>query len=393
MRACILSIGAELMLGQITDTNASWLARDLADAGIELVQVMQVGDDPELMLRAMRTGFDLADVVICTGGIGPTDDDMTREVVAELVGETPEVDEQILAGIERYFEELGRVMPKRNAKQAWIIPSAESIPNPVGTAPGWFVTVGNDPEKYILTMPGIPREMYRMWLEQMKPRLLERTESNIIDSIHIKTTGIGESDAEDRLHDLIRLGDPEVATYAKDDGVHVRVTAVGVDADEVRHRRNLVRDEVYRRLGEFIWGVDEETLAGVLASELSQRGLSLAVHEIGTGGALAALLNSDPKAARSFIRDIVEPGGNGASIETFPLEGLDEQVQVSIEYAGEVDGNAVGRGTMRMVLRHASLTEPIDHDWQLRGSLGDIQRRVGLNAVHAIHTWLRQTND
>lgn len=394
MRACILSIGSELMLGQITDTNASWLARDLADAGIELVQVTQVGDDPKLLLRAMRNALEIGDVVICTGGIGPTDDDLTRETIAELVGETPTVDEEILAGIEQYFTEMGRVMPKRNAKQAWIIPSAESIPNPVGTAPGWFVTVEGDPEKYILTMPGVPREMYRMWQEQMKPRVLSRTESHIIDSIHIKTIGIGESDAEDRIHDLIVSGDPQVATYAKDDGVHIRVTATGTDPDEVRARRNRVGDEIYRRLGSFIWGVDEETLAGVIATELANRGLSLAVHEIGTGGALASLLNSDPVAARSFVRDIVEPGGNGASVDRFPLDAdLAEQVQVSIAYEGEVDGNAVGRGTMRMVLRHASLTEPIDQDWQIRGSLADIQRRVGLNAVHAIHAWLSQSTN
>src|SRR5699024_481599 len=143
------------------------------------------------------------------------------------------------------------------------------------------------------------------------------------------------------------------------DGVHIRVTAVGDDPEEVRKRRDAARDEVYRRLGEFIWGKDEETLAGVIASELSNRGLSLAVHEVGTGGALASLLNSDPVAARSFVRDIVEPGGNGESLETFPLEDSDEQVQVSIEYAGEVDTNAVGRGTMRLVLRHTSITAPI----------------------------------
>lgn len=393
MRACILSIGSELMLGQITDTNASWLARDLADAGIELVQVTQVGDDSALLLRALRNALELADVVICSGGIGPTDDDLTRETIAELIGETPEVDQEILAGIQQYFTDMGRVMPTRNAKQAWIIPSAESIPNPVGTAPGWFVTVNSEPEKYVLTMPGVPREMYRMWLEQMKPRVLARTETHIIDSIHIKTLGIGESDAEERIHDLILIGDPQVATYAKDDGVHIRVTAVGTDADEVRGRRDIVRDEIYSRLGTFVWGVDEETLAGVIANELSTRGLSLALHEIGTGGALASLLNSDPVAARSFVRGIVEPGGNGASVEAFPLDEHTEQVQVSIAYEGEVDGNAVGRGTMRMVLRHASLTEPIDQDWQIRGSLADIQRRVGLNAVHAIHAWLRQTTD
>lgn len=392
MRACILSIGSELMLGQITDTNASWLARDLADAGIELVQVTQVGDDRQLLLRAMRNSLELGDVVICTGGIGPTDDDLTRETIAELVNETPVVDEQLLAEIEKYFSDLGRVMPRRNAKQAWLIPSAESVPNPVGTAPGWFVTIAGDTEKYILTMPGVPREMYRMWAEQMKPRVLARTESHIIDTIQIKTLGIGESDAEERIHDLILAADPQVATYAKDDGVHVRVTALGTDPDEVRARRDKVRDEIYRRLEEFIWGVDEQTLAGVIATELANRGMALSVHEIGTGGALAALLSADPVAARSFVRDIVEPGGSGASVEVFP--GADEsggEVRVSIAFEGEIDGSAIGRGTMRMVLRHGTLAEPIDQDWQIRGSAADIQRRVGLNAMHAIHAWLRNT--
>lgn len=393
MRACILSIGSELMLGQITDTNASWLARDIADAGIELVQVTQVGDDRQLLLRAMRNALELADVVICSGGIGPTDDDLTRETIAELVGETPEVDPEILSGIEKYFSEMGRIMPTRNAKQAWIIPSAESIPNPVGTAPGWFTTIEGESEKYILCMPGVPREMFRMWQEQMKPRVLARTEAHIIDSIHIKTLGIGESDAEDQIHDLILALDPQVATYAKDDGVHIRVTAVGTDADETRARRDVVRNEIYSRLEQFIWGVDEQTLAGVVAGELANRGMELAVHEIGTGGALAALLSSDPVSARSFVRDIVEPGGNGASVDTFPVGDFDEQVLVSIAYEGEVDSSSVGRGTMRLVIRHASLTEPINQDWQIRGSLTDIQRRVGLNAVHAIHAWLRQTAD
>lgn len=393
MRACILSIGSELMLGQITDTNASWLARDLADAGLDLMQVTQVGDDPVLLLRALRGALEIGDVVICTGGIGPTDDDLTRETIAELVGETPEVDAKILEGIEKYFSDLGREMPRKNSKQAWLIPSAESILNPVGTAPGWFVTIAGEPEKYVLTMPGVPREMYRMWLEQMRPRVLARTEAHIIDTVQIKTTGIGESDAEERIHDLILALDPQVATYAKDDGVHIRVTAAGIDAEEVRARRDVVRAEIYRRLSQFIWGEDQATLAGVIATELASRGMTLSVHEIGTGGALAALLSSDPIAANSFVRDIVEPGGNGRSIDDFPLSGLTEDVQVSIAYEGEVGENAVGRGKMRMILRHTSLTEPINQDWQVRGTLADIQRRVALNAVHAIHTWLQHAVD
>ena len=391
MRASILSIGSELMLGQITDTNASWLARDLADAGIELMQVTQVGDDQQLLLRALKNALELADVVICTGGIGPTDDDLTRETIAELVGETPEVDDSLHTNLLKFFSDMGRVMPPRNAKQAWLIPSAESIPNPVGTAPGWFVTVSGEPEKYILTMPGVPREMMRMWEEQMKPRLLDRSERLIIDTIQIKTIGIGESDAEERIHDLVLAADPQVATYAKDDGVHIRVTALGTDSEEVRARRDAVRDEIYRRLNEYIWGTDADTLAGVIAQTLAARGMVLALHEIGTGGALGSLLSSDPVAARSFVRDIVDP--SGVEVIEFPWDENSGDVKVTIRFDGDIDQSAVARGEMYMKVAHESLQAPIEHTWQIRGSIADMQRRVGLNAVHALHGWLNQIED
>lgn len=387
MRACILSIGSELMLGQITDTNASWLARHLAEAGIELVQVTQVGDNRALLLRAMKNSLEIGDVVICTGGIGPTDDDLTRETIADLVEETPEVDNALLATLEKYFTDMGRLMPPRNAKQAWMIPSAESIPNPVGTAPGWFVEVPQESGKYILTMPGVPREMYRMWEEQMKPRVLEKSGAQIIDTVQIKTIGIGESDAEERIHDLVLAADPEVATYAKDDGVHIRVTALGTDPDEVRARRDTARDEIYRRLGAFIWGTDTDTLAGVIARGLSERGIKLSLHEIGTGGALASLLFTDPLAASSFVRDIVEPNGQDTAAEE-DWVGDPESLKVTIRFDGEIDQSAVSRGTMHMKVRHHSLLEPMEQTWQVRGSLADIQRRIGLNAVHALHGWL-----
>ncbi len=389
MRACILSIGSELMLGQITDTNASWLARDLAEAGVELMQVTQVGDDRALLLRAMKNALEIADVVICTGGIGPTDDDLTRETIAELVDETPGVDVDLLQHLEKYFTDMGREMPRRNAKQAWLIPSAESVPNPVGTAPGWFVTIAGEPEKYILTMPGVPREMYRMWEEQMKPRVLARTESQIIDTIQIKTIGIGESDAEERIHDLVLAADPQVATYAKDDGVHIRVTAMGTDFNEVRARRDKARDEIYRRLGDYIWGTDHDTLAGVLAQALKQRGMMLALHEIGTGGALGSLLSGDPVAARSFTRDIVEPHHTNEVLD-IPWQDDAGNLRVTIRFNGDIDEQAVTRGVMHMQVAHETLETPVEQTWQIRGSIADIQRRVGLNAVHALHGWLAQ---
>ncbi len=386
MRACILSIGSEIMLGHITDTNASWLARDLADAGIELRMVMQVGDNADLLLDALTRASELADLVICTGGIGPTDDDLTRETIAAFVGETPEVDPDLLRELETYFTNLGRTMPARNSKQAWRIPSATILPNPIGTAPGWLVTSPSGTR--IVAMPGVPREMYRMWSEQAKSRVLENTEQRIIDTVIIKTIGIGESDAEDRIHDLILAGDPEVATYAKDDGVHIRVTATGGDATDARNRRDVVRAEVHRILGPYIWGEDRDTLAGVLARRLRDAGMRLNVHEIGTGGGLTALLSTDQEAAAIVRADIAPSGSMNANAFDALRHPDPAIVEVLLTYSGDLDELGVSRGSLQMDVAHPSLATPRHATWQLRGSLADIQRRSALNAIYELTAWL-----
>ncbi|HEU0165416.1 MAG TPA: molybdopterin-binding protein, partial [Thermomicrobiales bacterium] len=222
-------MGSELLLGHITDTNATFLAQELTANGIELIHVTSTGDDLAELTATLKRALEQADVVICSGGIGPTDDDLTREAIAAVVGETPTIDPDLLTTLKGFFAGRGMDMPERNAKQAWTIPSSDVLPNPVGTAPGWFVTVAGDEPKYIVTMPGVPREMFRMWSEQALPRIRERSGQSIIDTIVIKTIGIGESAAEQEIHDLILASDPIVATYAKDDGVHVMVSAVGND--------------------------------------------------------------------------------------------------------------------------------------------------------------------
>lgn len=386
MRACILSIGSEIMLGQITDTNASWLARDLADTGIELRTVMQVGDDFDLLLQTLQRAVDLADLVVCTGGIGPTDDDLTREVIAHYVGETPAVDSDLLEELEGFFTSMGRTMLHRNRKQAWTIPSSTTLPNPVGTAPGWLVTTPDG--TMIIAMPGVPREMHRMWNEQARPRVLEKAGSRIIDTVFIKTIGIGESDAEDRIHPLILSGDPQVATYAKDDGVHVRVTAVGDDPAEVRSRRDAMRDEVYRILGPFIWGEDGDTLAGVLAKRLAEAGMRLDIHEFGTGGGLAALLASDPAASGIFHADVNAADALSVDGFEFLTRHDPEVVNVVLSYSGAVDDLGVSRGTLSMDVVHPTLEAPLRNSWPLRGTLPEIQRRSALNAAFELNTWL-----
>ena len=185
--------------------------------------------------------------MICTGGIGPTDDDLTREAICALAGETLLVDEALVAGIREFFAQRGLEMPERNAKQAWVIPSAEVLPNPVGTAPGWLARID---DTIIVAMPGVPREMVRMWREQALPRISAHLTGRVYRSANLRTLGIGESAVSQLLDELTRRPQPYVGTYAKDDGVHVRVTA---SADEpcaggTRPVRN--SGEVRRRLGE-----------------------------------------------------------------------------------------------------------------------------------------------
>jgi nicotinamide-nucleotide amidase len=295
MRAWAVSIGSEIMSGQITDTNATFLAQECVAAGIDFIRVTQVGDDMASLVETLRLALSQADVVICTGGVGPTDDDLTREAIAEVAGETPETDPDLLRELRAFFANRGQDMPERNAKQAWVIPSSRTLPNPVGTAPGWLVTVDRDGlQGTIIAMPGVPREMYRMWREQALPALQEQAGSRAIRSVTLKTLGIGESAAEDRIHDLILRGEPVIATYAKDDGVHVRVTATAESAEAAERSLELGIAGVQAELGEYIWGRDADTLPAVLRDALERAGATLAVMEMGSGGAFCGMLTSVP---------------------------------------------------------------------------------------------------
>jgi nicotinamide-nucleotide amidase len=383
MRACILSIGSELILGQITDTNATFLAQELSAVGIDLVYVTQVGDDRGLLIDAMRRSLEYADLVICTGGIGPTDDDLTRETIAELVGENPCIDDGLLTELVGFFRGRGQEMPERNKKQAWVIPSSTVLPNPVGTAPGWLVDTDG---KMIVTMPGVPREMFRMWTEQALPRIVKRADSRVIDSVNIKTIGIGESAAEDLLHDLVVAADPQVATYAKDDGVHVRITAFGDDPAEARQRRNACRAEVFGRLGDYIWGEDADTLPSVIARELDARGTKLFIHEVGTGGALSSLLAADVASSTVFERNVVEPAGKiaGEIVSEAP-----DGIAIELRYDGIIDERGVSHGELTVTIRDKDCHGPAVSSWPIRASLPEVQRRSALSAIEALRRYLK----
>ena len=289
MKAELLSIGTELLLGHIVDTNAAYLAGRLADLGITCYWISTVGDNHARATEIVRRALDRSDLVVCTGGLGPTEDDLTREAVAAALGETPEVDPALERELRDWFGRRGVAMPERNRKQAWLIPSARALPNPLGTAPGWLVRRDG---RTLVAMPGVPREMTRMWETEVEPLL--RADAPI-RSRTLKLLGIGESAVEEALGDLVRSTSPTVATYAKADGVHVRVTDRDADAAARDARIEWMEREIRSLVGAHVWGADGDTLASVIGAALASRAWRLATAESITGGELArALTEVDP---------------------------------------------------------------------------------------------------
>jgi len=287
----IVSVGTELLLGEIVDTNATFLANELKSRGVTLYHKNVVGDNLGRIIDTLRLALARADLVIVGGGLGPTDDDLTREAIASVAGETPLIDDELLDHLRHLFESRGRRMADANRKQAWLIPSAEALPNPIGTAPGWLVRP-RQPQyggKIIVALPGPSREMQRMWHEQVVPRLKFPEEALWHTTVH--TWGIGESDIADRLGLLTQGNNPSVATYARRHGVDVRVAAHAGTPGEAAALAAPVLAQVETALGAFVYGRDDDTLPRVTLRELETRGESVATIET-HGGGLADLLGS-----------------------------------------------------------------------------------------------------
>jgi len=291
LTAELLSIGSELTVGETRDTNAGDLARTLTSLGIAVRRIQALPDDLDTVRSAIRDAVDRVDLVVSTGGLGPTPDDLTREAIATSVGETPVVD----PGLERWLRELwarrGLPFPAMNLKQAWLLPSATALPNPNGTAPGWWVERADG--GLIVALPGPPREMTPMWTGHVVPRLRQRGSGTDVASRTLRLAGIGESQVADLLGEgLLRAADPVVATYARADAVDVRVSARGRadDGSTAKERVAAAADRVSAVLGEHVWAEGATTWSEAIEAALAGVGGSLAVVEVGTGGSLAALL-------------------------------------------------------------------------------------------------------
>jgi nicotinamide-nucleotide amidase len=318
MRCEVVAIGTELLLGQIVDTNSSWIGEQLALVGIDSHFQVKVGDNPERMEACIRQALERSDAVICCGGLGPTQDDITREVIAGIMGVELARDEEIVAKIHHMFASRGRRMSDNNRRQADIPIGATPIPEMPGTAPGLLCPVG---EKVIYAVPGVPHEMREMLEGTVLPDLQRRSgEVSVIRSRVLRTWGHSESGLAKvlgpRIEQLDGIGNPTLAFLASGiEGIKVRITAKS--ADEATAAQILAAEEVHIRelLNDVIFGVDEETMESVVLDELRRRGLTLAVSEALTGGILAQRLSQIDDRMLVFRGAIVAPdiGGTGTA--------------------------------------------------------------------------------
>jgi nicotinamide-nucleotide amidase len=322
----LLSIGTELTTGETRDTNAGELARSLTEAGLDVGRLTALPDRLEVVLDAFRAALERADLVVSTGGLGPTPDDLTRESIAAVCGEVPVVDDTLEAWLRGLWQRRGIPFPAINLKQAWLIPSARAIANPNGTAPGWWVDRPDG--RVIVALPGPPREMRPMWHDEALPRLRRRPLGTGRVVRTLRLTGIGESVVADRLGEaLLRQANPEIATYARAEAVDVRMSAVGraESASGPARTATELLDEVeplvQAAVGEHVWARGATTWAEALDGELERLGRSLAAREIGTGGALGTLLG-----ARRWLTRLeslpVPPRGAGPVDPAREAEGI-----------------------------------------------------------------------
>jgi nicotinamide-nucleotide amidase len=315
VRIEIVAVGTELLLGQIADTNSAWLGEHLAANGVASHFHQAVGDNHERITLALRTALARSDGVIMCGGLGPTQDDITREAIAEVLNVPLVRDQTIVDYIAAFFRERGREMSENNARQADVPLGANRIPQAGGTAPGLICPVGN---KVVYAVPGVPYEMMDMFergiLPDLRARMAEAGEEGVITSRVLRTWGASESalaeSLQDRIDALDASGDVTLAFLASGiEGIKVRITARARTLSDVTalldKEEGEVRRAITERLGDIVFGVDDESMEVAVAARLIARGLSFGVAESLTGGLIASRLVNVPGASKWFRGGVV----------------------------------------------------------------------------------------
>ncbi|MEZ4767063.1 MAG: CinA family nicotinamide mononucleotide deamidase-related protein [Caldilineales bacterium] len=328
MNAELITTGTEILLGEIVDTNAAWMARRLKELGINLFYKTTVGDNLERIAAAMRQGLGRSDVVLVSGGLGPTVDDVTRDAAALATDRGLVLDQGCLEHIETIFARWGRTVQDNNRRQAYLPAGAIPIYNPVGTAPGFAVEVARNGAgpALLICLPGVPREMMHLMQNAVEPMLAERLGADrvYLSTRTLRTVGLGESAIDQRIDDLMHLSNPTVGLAAHFGQVDVRVTGRAGSPANAKAMTDEVADEVRRRLGFAVYAEGDELFEAAVANLLRERGLFLALVETNTGGELAERFHSlpdgqDPLVWSKVIRsasDLADSGPEDVVSET-----------------------------------------------------------------------------
>ena len=286
----IITIGTEILLGEIIDTNARHIARQLRDNGVDLFRTTTVGDNADRIVLAVQQALERTDIIITTGGLGPTVDDPTREAIAQAVGVETEFRSELWEQIQARFQRFNRVPTENNKKQAYIPKGAIARENPVGTAPIFIVEAK---DRCIIALPGVPREMEYLLERTVLPYLRKRFQlSEIIKTRVLHTAGVGESQIDDIIGDLERLKNPTVGLAAHSGQVDIRITVKARSDDEAEELIKPIETDLRTRMGAWIYGADQETLESIALQHLIDKNFKLAIIEAGLGGELTRRLAS-----------------------------------------------------------------------------------------------------
>lgn len=319
MKCTILTIGTELLMGQIINTNAVYLSKELNSMGYDVLYHFTVGDNPIRLKSILSSALSMSDIVITTGGLGPTQDDLTKETVAESFSKEMILHEPTLEKIESFFSKINKTMTSNNIKQAYIPKDSLILDNTLGTAPGIIIAENN---KIVISLPGPPKEMKNMFTLKVKPFLMKKSKE-VISSKVIKFFGMGESSVESHLEDLVsNQTNPTLATYAKAGEVSLRITSKGKSQKDVDEVLAPIIKEIDNRLNEFIYSFDDESLEEVVGKLLIENNITLSLAESCTGGLVASKLTSISGISKSLDRSIVTYS-NKAKIKEL---GIDENI-------------------------------------------------------------------
>jgi len=349
MVAEVISVGTELLLGQILNTNSQYLAQKLAELGIDLYFQTTVGDNMERLKIAIDTAIKRADILIFTGGLGPTSDDITKEAVADYFGLTLVLDEDVLRRIKNFFERRQVKMPEINRKQAYVPEGAKVLHNKNGTAPGLIIEKDG---KIAVLLPGPPFEMQPMFEEEVLPYLEKFSKQKIYSRV-LKFVGIGESSIEEALKDLIfSQTDPTLALYAKPFEVELRITTKKESEDSAKSLLQSMEDRIRERLGEYIYGVDGQLLEEVVVSLLAEKKLKLSVAESCTGGLICNKITNVPGASEVFDRGFIVYSNEAKT----KLLGVPEQVLKEYGAVSSQTAKYMAQGALSNSLAHIALS-------------------------------------